>query len=512
LTPEELNMDLPQLKLLAGSLRGLLDQRGVSVVHGQALDLIAAVPGLRNWPEVLAFPDRVAACRLDASTASRLAFRLVKRHHLELSPEELVQALDRPGADTPRRAPQVWPGGPTPGVYVTTSADAISTLLRIYEEATDGELVYAERAGNHWEGAIDLGENGLWSDGLDRVPSGTLLVLGPLELTQQDWDDSASTLEMACLRALNSGHRVAVLVNTPTPSLLFKDLERMVQAVQPEGEDYEAALMGVVTAGGDLQRLEPFAKPVAAPRAAAYIPDLTALPPEVVPMLEQALKRRTTGLLAVGSNIIQEHWAIELVSAVLPLSEHLGPAARIKPRNRSTPAKDWQVPDAVKALPMLPSIESAYEHGFRRMVVGSFYTKAEVMLRYADEVLFLTGCHGNAAADVFLGACRGSGRWEEVDILSKTVALLGVSRIDTSGAPLLVPDLYQLTDQRFGEKPNLEELLAHISANRVLRWEDGLEEALLGRKVKVSALRKAFERDHAVKEFLSARKRMKAAA
>ena len=498
-------MDVPQLKLLAGSLRGLLDQRGVSIVHGQALDLIAALPGLRNWPEVMAFPDRVAECRLDSSTAGRLAFRLVKRHQLELTPEELVQALNPPGAERSRRVPQVWPGGPEPGVYVTTSADAISALLLKYEEATDGELVYAERAGNHWEGAIDLGENGLSSYGLSRVSSGTLLVLGPLELTQEDWDESAATLEMACLRALNSGHRVAVLVNTPTPDLMFTDIERMVRAVQPEGEDYETALMGTVTDGGDLERLAPFAKPVAAPRSAAYIPDLSALPPEVVPMLEQALTRRTTGVLAMGSNIIQDHWAIELVNAVLPLTEHLGPAARIKPRNRSTPSKDWLVPDAVRALPMLPSVESAYEHGFRRMVVGSFYTKAEVMLKYADEVLFLTGCHGNAAADVFLAACRDSGRWEELDILSKVVALLGVSRVDTKAAPLLIPDLYLPIDLRFGEKPQLEELLEHISSNRVLRWEDGLEQALRGRKVTVSTIKKAFERDHAVKEFLLVR-------
>lgn len=505
-------MDVPQLKLLAGSLRGLLDQRGVSVVHGQALDLIAAVPGLRNWPEVMAFPDRVAACQLDASTASRLAFRLVKRHQLELSPEELVQALNPPSADRPRRVPEVWPGGPEPGVYVTTSADAISALLRIYEEATDGELVYAERAGNHWAGAIDLGENGLWSNGLDRVPSGTLLVLGPLELTQQDWDESAATLEMACLRALNSGHRVAVLVSTPTPDLMFRDLEAMVQAVQPDGEDYETALRGVITEAGDLERLEPFAKPVAAPRAAAYIPDLSALPPEVVPMLEHALRRRATGLLALGSNIIQDHWAIEVVNAVLPLTEHLGPAARIKPRNRSTPSKDWLVPDAVKALPMLPSIEAAYEHGYRRMVVGSFYAKAEVMLRYADEVLFITGCHGNAAADVFLGACRGSGRWEEVDILSKTVALLGVSRIETKALPLLVPDLFIPSGFVPGEKPSLEELIEYINGSRLLRWEDGLEAALSSKKVSASALKKAFERDHAVKDFLSSRQGTKTAA
>ncbi len=41
-------MDMPQLKLLAGRVRGLLEQRDVSVGHSEALDLVAALPGLRN--------------------------------------------------------------------------------------------------------------------------------------------------------------------------------------------------------------------------------------------------------------------------------------------------------------------------------------------------------------------------------------------------------------------------------------------------------------------------------
>ena len=58
-------MDIQQLKLLAGRVRGLLEQSRHSIGHNQSLDLIAALPGLRNWPEVQAFPDRVAACELD---------------------------------------------------------------------------------------------------------------------------------------------------------------------------------------------------------------------------------------------------------------------------------------------------------------------------------------------------------------------------------------------------------------------------------------------------------------
>ena len=69
-------MDVQQLKLLAGRVRGLLEQSNHPLGHNQSLDLIAALPGLRSWPEVQAFPDRVASCTLDAASAGRLAFRL----------------------------------------------------------------------------------------------------------------------------------------------------------------------------------------------------------------------------------------------------------------------------------------------------------------------------------------------------------------------------------------------------------------------------------------------------
>src|SRR5665213_3255388 len=156
-------MDVQQLKLLAGRLRGVLAQHDMPVAHAQALDLIAALPGLRNWPEVSAFPDRVAACQLDLPAAGRLVYRLNRIHQLALSPEELRDALSPPDQVRTSRAPVIWPSGPVPGVYVTTSQDAINALLARYEEASDGALVYAERAGNRWDGSIDLGENGLWS-------------------------------------------------------------------------------------------------------------------------------------------------------------------------------------------------------------------------------------------------------------------------------------------------------------------------------------------------------------
>ena len=85
-------MDIPQLKLLAGRVRGLVQQSSSIIGHSRALDLVAALPGLRNWPEVVAFPDRVAACELDITSAGRLAFRLKRTLALELPAEDLLSA------------------------------------------------------------------------------------------------------------------------------------------------------------------------------------------------------------------------------------------------------------------------------------------------------------------------------------------------------------------------------------------------------------------------------------
>jgi len=160
---QERSMDIQQLQLLAGRIRDLVQQQSNQPIgHSQALDLIAALPGLRNWPEVRAFPKRVSSCELDESAVSRLAFRLKKKLGLDLSVPDVLDVLRPESAEGRDEVTEIWPSGPEPGVYVTTSQKAIDALLAKYEEATDGALIYAERAGSGWEGAIDLGEGPVW--------------------------------------------------------------------------------------------------------------------------------------------------------------------------------------------------------------------------------------------------------------------------------------------------------------------------------------------------------------
>jgi len=471
-------MDIQQLKLMAGRVRGLLEQSKHTIGHNQSLDLIAALPGLRNWPEVQAFPDRVTACELDAASAGRLGFRLKRKFDLNLTPQAILGHLSPSASPNTALAPQIWPTGPQPGIYVTDSQEAIDALLANYEEATDGALIYAERAGNHWEGSIDLGEGGLWSSGLWRVPSGTLLVVGPLLFDQQSWNSTRDRLEMACLIAQGAGHRVAVLIDTPTPEAMFEDVRLIVRSAQPEGEDYEAALLGSVSADGALQLRQPFAtsRPVLAQVPNVATPD--SIPASVRKQLANALAGKTSGLLLFGSSEIEEHAAIELVAASLAMTEQAGPAARIMPRHRSTPAKDWQVPQAIQQLPFLPSIESAYAQGYRRMIVTPTYTGAELLKQFSSDVLLISGTYGSAVDEVVMRFSNTRRLRRDDDLLSSVLAILGVAYVPGTHGMEQICDLYVHQDGK-GVVPGTHDKLSQlVQEGRTVRWQDELKHLL----------------------------------
>jgi hypothetical protein len=472
-------MDVPQLKLLAGLVRGLLEQHNVPIGHSQSLDLIAALPGLRNWPEVNAFPDRVAACELNGSAASRLAHRLRSKHNLDLTARQVAAALSPPGSAREAGAtpPQIWPTGPAPGVYVTTSQDAINALLRQYEEATDGELVYAESAASDWEGAIDLGEWGLSSKGLARVPSGTLIVVGPGKLNQESWEDSANKLDWACLRASLDGHRVAVLIETPQPELMFKDIELAVRSVGPYVGECYPALTGIVTEEGELLRRTPFVQPVGPLVVSTAGAPTDALPQRLIDLLTRRLQERSTGVLVLSSPQWKEHWGMEQIAAALPLTEAVGPVARIKSRSRGTPAKDMMVPDVVKGLPFLSSIASAYAHGYRRMIVDASYTDFSDLLKYHD-VLFFIGGHSLQVDEAVLETVRLRGYDELDQVLERLVACVGVAPVSVGAEAVHICDAFIPSSQAPFEGRGFEGVIDHVREHRTIRWEDELERLL----------------------------------
>ncbi len=499
-------MDIPQLKLLAGRVHGLLQQSACLIGHSQALDLIAALPGLRNWPEVMAFPERVAACELGTAATSRLTYRINKKFSLGVEPKELLASLTEGSAAPARNVLQVWPGGPLPGVYVTTSDQAINALLARYEEATDGGLVYAERAANGWEGSIDLGEYGLWSSGINRLQSGTLLVVGPLQLDQSTWKDAAERVEMACLHALNSEHRVAILMDTPTPDHLFDDLDLMVRTLREDSSDAHTALRGVVSEAGDLLERHPFADGYAKPAAIKTKASLDAIPKSVLEPLRRELAAHTSGMVLFGATHDSEHAAYEQLAAALALTDHAGPAARIMIRHRSTPAKDWMVPDPIKQLPFLPSIQSAYAQGFRRILVDPLYSSDAAWLGY-DDVLFMGTTFEHEVTNVALTMVSRSGsRESEVLALQQIIAVLGVLRIESKKGGCVVSDLFVRGTAQGPTGTRWEDFEDFLTSHRVVRWQDELTALLDAGVVSATAVKGAMRRNTHLLEFLAARR------
>lgn len=496
-------MDIQQLKLLAGRVRGLLEQSRHSIGHNQSLDLIAALPGLRNWPEVQAFPDRVAACELDQVSTGRLVFRLKRKFDLDFSPQSMLAALHPPGTMKEPPTPQIWPTGSSPGVYITDSQDAINALLESYEEATDGALVYAERAGNHWESSIDLGEGGLWSSGLQRVPSGTLIVVGPLMLDQQSWTDSSEHLHMACLIAQGAQHRVAVLIETPAPATMFEDIQLMVASAHAEDDDCETALLGLVDADGQLQLRQPFGGQRPIPKRVRSVATPDAIPASVRNQMERVITGQTAGLLLLGSSEVRDHAAIELVAAALSMTEHAGPAARIMPRHRSTPAKDWQVPQSIQELPFLPSLESAYDQGDRRMIFAPSYTPSELLMRFSDDCLLISGTYGSGVDEVFMSALRFGSLRNEGDLLSRIIAILGVKSIPGVDGTATVSDLYVRQQKPMVVPTKFEDLIELLQAHRAVRWQDEMGQLLSAGTITSAATKLALQRNRGVAEFLS---------
>lgn len=499
-------MDVPQLKLLAGLARGLLEQHNVSLGHAQSLELISALPGLRNWSEVMAFPDRVARCELALDSAARLANRMARKHGVTLTAAELLAALSPPKLKETATAqlPLIWPTGPNPGVYVTTNPEAILRLLEQYEDATDGELVYAERAGSQWEGSIDLGDYGLSSNGLSRVPSGTLIVVGPLELTQQEWENSADKVGWACLHAYGSGHRVAVLLDTASPDQLMKDVELLARRGLPEGSTAYEALAGVVSDDGELVEVQPFIQSRSQPQISVLPSSLDALPTSVIEPLKAAFRERQTGFLSFCTNAIQEHRCIEQIEAALALSPDIGPIARIKPRNRSTPEKDWMVPQSIQQLPFLPSIESAYGHGYRRLIVDPYYTRFEDMAQFMDEVLFVSGAHGLDVSGALIASGRGHVRDADEQVIEHLVALIGIGEIASKNGVVRFASMF-VRPEDYERGTNPVEAAEYVDAHRIIRWEDEVSVLLDKKLVSLAAAKDALRRTPGAEEFFKAR-------
>ncbi|ARS49423.1 hypothetical protein ACIRTQ_09735 [Pseudomonas aeruginosa] len=492
-------MDTQQLKVFAERLRAYLERHNLTLKHGQTLDLIAAIPGLRNWPEVNAFPARVSAAQWDSHSADRLVKRIGKLHALILPVDELHRALDPMSANVLK----VWPDGPVPGVYVTTSQEAIDAAIAKYEAATDGALLYAEDAGRSSDAAIDLGEHGLFSRGMDRLPSGTLVVVGPVPLTQESWSDNKDRLNTAANLAHSSSLRVVVLAETPLPENLHSDIDLLLRP-DDEGLDSEPVdVLGIVTESGDLQVVQPFVQRRAAP-AAQHFTTTQRLPQVLEDALRLAVTKRPYGIIVLGITP-GDTQRKALVEAVLPLTEHAGPAVRIQPTFRPGYGKDdTPLSPHFEGLPVFPSIESAYAHGYRRMVIESSHHGAgEAIARHAHEVCFLIRSFSTEVAGAWMSSLPA--QIDKPNALDVVTAVLCAADVPAKAETVTICDAFVGGASPAPTDDDIDRLAEHMEAHRAVRWQEQLDALLVARKVTPAQVKKALRR-HNVDDYLASRK------
>ncbi|RYH28844.1 MAG: hypothetical protein EON54_23015 [Alcaligenaceae bacterium] len=284
---------------------------------------------------------------------------------------------------------------------------------------------------------------------------------------------------------------------------MFEDVQLMVRSVQPDGDDCDAALVGRVDSNGELQLRQPFARPRPSLKHVRSTATADAFPQPVRDALQKAVKGQRAGLLLFGSSQIHANSAIEFVEASLALTEHAGPAARIMARHRSTPAKDWQVPQSIQQLPFLPSIESAYEQGYRRMVFEPTYTPSELLLEYSKDVMLISGTYGSDVDDLFMTMFRSGRLRRESDLLPEVIAILGAKNVPTKLGTVQVCDLYVRPQGNFAVPEEIETAFKFLREKRVFQWEDKMKRLVDSHSVDIDTVKQALSRNRAVVEYLT---------
>lgn len=403
-------MDIEQLKLVGKRVRRLLNEHGHELGHSKSLDLVAAIPGLRNWPEVQAFPERVAAATLPGEGARRLRYRIDKTFGVDVPVAELCDRLAPVTGplQSSSPTPTIWPSGPAPGVYITSSPDHLKAAAAKYLEATDGALYYAEGVVGGDE-CIELGDEGLYSPGLQKLPSGTLIAVGPVQLAESRWESAMHRIWLSC--QLGDLARVVVYIDSPDPETIAQDVELLAAQAIEEGllePGCESHLAGPISADGELLPRQPFAAewPAPVPAPSFERVDNSPFPASYLDALASALREHPRGLYAFSSDVLDEvgHGGIEMVATALRLAQSDEPVARIRSRPRSTPEKDRMVVEPMDRLPIFSSVASAYARGYRRFVGEAHFMKGTNWWDYLDDCQILLYTFHGGLASILLNA------------------------------------------------------------------------------------------------------------
>jgi len=203
---------------------------------------------------------------VSGSVLRRILMEIGRAAHVALDIGLVLQTLT-----SPRRTPQLasWPDGPPAGVYVTDNWKFAKAALARYSAATGGAIAYTDWAllagpkARHLQPSQDdilpgvppheSSPLGLSGADLLRKSPGALIVTGPWEFAEHPMFQTAAGLHEGCFLANEMHHRVVVVIRTPRPQSLWKDLERLLGDPQYFDPAYEAmALRGTVEPDGHL--------------------------------------------------------------------------------------------------------------------------------------------------------------------------------------------------------------------------------------------------------------------
>jgi hypothetical protein len=484
-------MDIEQLRLRASGVRQLLAQNDFPLKHGQVLDLLAAVPGLRNWPEVCAFPDRLRQTAVDQAAAGRLARRIEAMGGPALGAELLLPAIEGGEARTPLA---IWAEGPPPGIYVCTDSDFALAAVERYVEGAEGKVFYTEGLAFDSDYAIELGESGIFSPGLRHAPSGTLVV-GSLQLTQEEWGNNRNRMT-AAWKAASADLRVVLFCQTVSPETVYRDVALLTRGPDEPSDVVDPKLVGIVDGEGQFLERRPFV-PAAAPVIAVQTkPDGLELPDHIARELARAVTIEPQGWIVAGMEQTDVSDPVRVVLAILAHLTHLGPVARVHPHSRGDFGGAKKDLPGFLALPRCASVESAIADGYKVLVMDSPYHGAiEAMGKYAGEALFIVPTSARGVGRAFWQVFSSYSGESFDAVLEGLVAAICVSTVRGTRSKPVVWDMYArvpslLEDNSKRKKPlGVEEV---IERARAIRWEDQAFELLKQGKVSEKALRKDF--------------------
>lgn len=97
---EDSYMTIETLKQLARRFAAFAASQKIELKHGQALNLVAAMFGLRNWSEVVALPAQWSSKALDLDTVARLSDK-AQAFGVKATAAELLEALTAAEANPP---------------------------------------------------------------------------------------------------------------------------------------------------------------------------------------------------------------------------------------------------------------------------------------------------------------------------------------------------------------------------------------------------------------------------